>query len=184
MVKTIKKTFADFDKETQWLNQMSADGYALAAYKGGRYTFEEAQPNHYLYTIELLRPGDSAKNEQYLAFLREMQIDVIATYAGRAYLRKKNDGTAFTLHSDVDAKIAYYQKGYAIWATISSSQIAMSAYLLFYAIQLTPSAGVAFYITATFSSLLCLSGILLITILGKPYRQKIRALKREKTIRE
>ena len=114
MVKTIKKTFADFDKETQWLNQMSADGYALAAYKGGRYTFEEAQPNHYLYAIKLLRPGDNAKNEQYLAFLREMQIDVIATYAGRAYLRKKNDGTAFTLRSGVDAKIAYYQKGYAI----------------------------------------------------------------------
>ena len=34
MVKTIKKTFADFDKETQWLNQMSADGYAPSGLQG------------------------------------------------------------------------------------------------------------------------------------------------------
>ncbi|MGC4018902.1 MAG: DUF2812 domain-containing protein [Muricomes sp.] len=184
MTKTIKKTFADFAKEEQWLNQMSAEGHALTNYIGGRYVFENIQPHYYQYAIELLNTKNKAEKEQYLSFLEEMGIDIISTYAGRAYLRKKNDGTDFAVYSDIDARIKQYQKGHAIWVSISSSQFASSAYLLFYTIEYARRASAVFYITLAFSALLCLSGILLITLLGRPYRKKIRELKKEQILRE
>ena len=184
MTKTIKKTFADFAKEEQWLNQMSAEGYALVNYGGGRYIFENTEPSYYQYAVELLNTRNKHGNKDYLSFLEEMGIDVISTYAGRAYLRKKNDGTNFAVYSDIDARIKQYQKGHGIWAGISSSQFASSAFLLFYAIQYTPAASAAFYIALAFSGLLCLSGILLITLLGKPYRKKIKHLREERKIHE
>ena len=184
MTKTIKRTFADFSKEEHWLNQMSAEGYALTSYNGGCYVFENVQPGYYQYAIELLNTGNRTEYERYLSFLAETGIDVISKYAGRAYLRKKNDGTNFAVYSDIDARIKQYQKGHGIWAGISSSQFASSAFLLFYAIQYTPAASAAFYIALAFSGLLCLSGILLITLLGKPYRKKIKHLREERKIHE
>ncbi len=184
MTKTIKKTFADFAKEEQWLNQMSAEGYALVNYGGGRYIFENTEPSYYQYAVELLNTRNKHGNKDYLSFLEEMGIDVISTYAGRAYLRKKNDGTNFAVYSDIDTRIKQYQNGHGIWIRVSSSQFASSAFLLFCAMQYVPRTSALFYVVLALSGLLFLSGILLITLLGRPYRKKIKRLKEERKINE
>ena len=184
MTKTIKRTFADFSKEEHWLNQMSAEGYALTSYNGGCYVFENVQPGYYQYAIELLNTGNRTENERYLSFLAETGIDVISKYAGRAYLRKKNDGTNFAVYSDIDTRIKQYQNGHGIWIRVSSSQFASSAFLLFCAMQYVPRTSALFYVVLALSGLLFLSGILLITLLGRPYRKKIKRLKEERKINE
>ena len=89
---TIKKFFTDFDAEEAWLNQMSAQGKELVNYRGGTYTFTTSEPHTWQYAIEVL--GTTSKESRdYLSFLEDMGIETVSTYAGRAYLRKKDDGT-------------------------------------------------------------------------------------------
>ena len=184
MTKVIKKTFAYFDKEEQWLNQMSREGYALENYQGGRYYFETAKPNSYQYKIELLDQKNKQATEEYLDFLNEMDIDVLATYSGRVYLRKQNDGRAFAVYTDIDARIKQYQKGHAIWAGIGSSQFSIASILLFFGIQQLNTNNKFWYLTLIFSALLYISGIVFIAYFGKPYRKKIKTLRAEKAINE
>lgn len=89
---TIKKFFTDFDAEEAWLNQMSAQGKELVNYRGGTYTFTTSEPHTWQYAIEVL--GTTSKESRdYLSFLEDMGIETVSTYAGRVYLRKKDDGT-------------------------------------------------------------------------------------------
>lgn len=182
--KIIKKTFVNFDKEEEWLNQMSKDGYGLLNYNCGIYIFRPIEPNYYQYAIELLNTRNKFEKEHYLSFLEEMGIEVVSTYGGRAYLCKVNDGTDFAIYSDIDSRIKQYQKGHAIWATVSCSQFASASVLIFAALKYTSPKTPEFYIALTFSLLLLLSSILLVTIFGKPYRNKIKLLKQEKKIME
>lgn len=46
MSHVVRKYFADFEKEEQWLNDMSAKGLALVEYSWARYVFEESAPGN------------------------------------------------------------------------------------------------------------------------------------------
>lgn len=106
---TIKKFFTDFDAEEAWLNQMSAQGKELVNYRGGTYTFTTSEPHAWQYAIEIL--GTTSKESRdYLSFLEDMGIETVSTYAGRAYLRKKDDGTPFVLHNDLKSRLTQAQK--------------------------------------------------------------------------
>lgn len=71
---------------------MSAQGKELVNYRGGTYTFTTSEPHMWQYAIEIL--GTTSKESRdYLSFLEDMGIETVSISAGRAYLRKKDDGT-------------------------------------------------------------------------------------------
>lgn len=72
MSHVVRKYFADFEKEEQWLNDMSAKGLALVEYSWARYVFEESAPGEYIYRLELLEEDPKkAKSAEYLQFMEE-----------------------------------------------------------------------------------------------------------------
>ena len=100
---------------------MSAQGKELVNYRGGTYTFTTSEPHMWQYAIEIL--GTTSKESRdYLSFLEDMGIETVSISAGRAYLRKKDDGTPFVLHSDLKSRLVQAQKA-DFWPRIIISQL-------------------------------------------------------------
>lgn len=85
----IKKVFMDIAEEEKWLNQQGENGLMLLEYNNGEYVFENVAPAKYQYKIDLPKALGEKKKE-YLSFLEECGISVVAEYGGRVYLRKNN----------------------------------------------------------------------------------------------
>lgn len=113
-LKTITKPLFiwDWDEEERWLNEMSAQGWHFVKYSFPfRYTFEQGKPGAYQYQLQAMEHGFATKETQeYLAFLRDMNIELIDSYLFWAYFRKPNDGQPFKLFSDVESKMKHMRR--------------------------------------------------------------------------
>lgn len=112
--KTVSKMFFiwDWEEEERWLNEMAAQGWHFVKYNFPfRYTFEQGEPNAYQYQLQAMehRIG-SHEGQAYLAFLRELNIEMVWSYLFWAYLRKPNDGRPFELFSDVQSKMKHMRR--------------------------------------------------------------------------
>ena len=117
MKKVLHKCFWiwEFDKEEEWLNQMSAQGWQLRDVSLFRYVFEKGEPCEYAYKLELLDnlPGTS-KSVEYIEFIEETGIEMIGSLMRWVYFRKKNDGKGFEIFSDLQSKINHINRILAI----------------------------------------------------------------------
>ena len=75
MKKIIHRTFFvwNFEREIDWLNDMSRQGWQLCRAGFFVYEFEQGEPGEYQYQLQLLRKTDP----DYLAFLEETGIQVV-----------------------------------------------------------------------------------------------------------
>ena len=178
---TIKRAFTDFSKEEAWLNQMSHEGKALVGYRGGRYTFVDDEPGAWQYAIEVLgRAG-----REYLSFLEETGVETVAVYANRAYLRKRDDGTDFELHSDLESRLEQARRGSVPWIAIPVSQVGLAFILVLNAFVVdSEAANLARGIVLACATLLVFAAIVEYLVFGRPYRERVPQLERERSIRE
>ncbi len=101
----------DFNKEEEWLNEMSEKGLQLTDVKAIRYKFEEGRKNEYTYRIEMLDEFPSnKKSRDYIRFLEETGVEMIGCYLRWIYLRKKKSEGEFDLFSDLDSRINHLTK--------------------------------------------------------------------------
>ena len=113
MKKTIRKFFWswNFDKEENWLNEMSSKGLQLCEVGYCRYVFEYGQPNDFIYRIELQKDYmNDAKSEQYSQLINDFGIEKVGEVFGWAYFRKKAGVNGFELFSDVSSRISYFNR--------------------------------------------------------------------------
>ncbi|MCL2137225.1 MAG: DUF2812 domain-containing protein [Coriobacteriia bacterium] len=105
------KLFLDFEKEEDWLNNQAARGLAMKHYTFRRYTFEECEPGEYIYRIELLKDSvTSSDNAKYLQFVEESGVEHVDSYLNWAYFRKAAAEGPFDLYTDLESRIAHYQR--------------------------------------------------------------------------
>ncbi|MCB2293245.1 DUF2812 domain-containing protein [Clostridium algoriphilum] len=77
----IYKLYYDYEKEENWLNEMSANGMTLTKYTWCRYVFTEAPKNEYIYRLELLQHSPShPESIAYIKFLEETGVECIIEY--------------------------------------------------------------------------------------------------------
>lgn len=102
----------DWEEEERWLNEMAAQGWHFVKYTFPfSYTFEKGEPNAYQYCLQALDSKMGSKETQdYLAFLRDMDIEFVDSYLFWVYLRKANDGKPFELFSDVESKVRHMRR--------------------------------------------------------------------------
>jgi hypothetical protein len=103
------KLYSDKDLEQDWLNDMSLKGWGLKKYFLGFYTFEACEPGEYNYQIDLLDKWDGDKSD-FASFMEESGVEVIAQWYRWVYLRKKASDGPFEMYTDVDSKIAQYNR--------------------------------------------------------------------------
>ncbi len=98
----------DYDKEEKWINEMAKEGWRLDNYFFCKYDFVPCEPGEYEYKIQLLDEGrNSSKSRDYIAFLREMDINVVDTWFRWLYLEKKADGEGFEIFSDRNSRLKH-----------------------------------------------------------------------------
>ena len=96
MEKTVRKIFFiwEYEKEEQWLNEKSKEGWQLVKASFRKYQFESGIPNEYTYRLELLdKKPKSQESMHYLNFLKETGIEMVGECKQWVYLRcKTKDG--------------------------------------------------------------------------------------------
>lgn len=106
----------DFDKEEQWLNEMSAQGLALSGVSFCRYEFEEVTPGTYTYRLELLKENiRHPQSQHYIRFMEDMGAKHAGTFSNWVYFAMPNDQGPFELHSDLDSKISHLSRIQALF---------------------------------------------------------------------
>jgi len=186
-MKVVRKFFMDCDKEEAWLNEMSDKGLALIGGVGSKYVFEDSSPKEYIYRIVWLEhdPNHPASLE-YLQFLKGTGIEHITSDINWVYLRKKSEGGAFEVYSDIDSKIKHYRKASLVSAMLAFGFALIS--LLSVCITL-----VGFYrdnyntnavLMMIFAVITGVAGIWLLKKYWHPLHKKIRILKEDQVIIE
>ena len=125
----IKKIFVDIHKEEEWLNKQGEKGLMLIGYHNGEYEFEDVSPVKYQYRIDLPDYSGSRKKD-YLTFLKECGIFVVAEYNGRVYLRKNKADGPLDLYRGNKEMNKQMNKRYAHFLTIGISQLILGIFLL------------------------------------------------------
>lgn len=187
MKHVVHKAFWDFEKEEQWLNEMSAKGMAFSDYSWCRYVFADAPDNQYIYRIELLENLPThPESIAYLRFLEENGVECVATYMRWVYLRKHASEGSFDIYTDIDSKIRHYQRINIFWTTLMVLEfVAAFVNLAVGIINLSIADRLGDFSYGNLVIGICVLALgLMFLALGAPVRRKIKKLKQEKTIRE
>jgi len=92
MKKIVRKIFFiwEYEKEEQWLNSKSKEGWQLVKASVGKFQFESGLPDEYTYRLELLDKSlNSKESTSYLNFLQETGIEMVGECKQWIYLRCK-----------------------------------------------------------------------------------------------
>jgi hypothetical protein len=104
-------TTVDLDERERWVNEHVANGWALVGNTLLRYEFEECTPGEYIYRLEVLsKPTKAPESQEYLRFVRETGAEVAVESGALVWFRKKAADGPFEIFSDVDSRLAYYQR--------------------------------------------------------------------------
>ena len=101
--------FFDKDEETQWLNRMAQDGWAMTGFFGGFYNFDPCEKGAYQYQVDCTDRFFSVSND-YREFMQEMGAEIVANWGFWTILRKPASEGKFELYTDVDSRIEHYTK--------------------------------------------------------------------------
>lgn len=114
-----KFTF-DKDEEQDWLNDYARQGWAMASFFAGVFTFVPCRPGEFIYQIDLV-PGSGLRPdnyEDYAAFMHETGVEVLQRWGRWVYLRKRAEDGPFEVYTDIASRIALYRRirGMFLWA--------------------------------------------------------------------
>jgi hypothetical protein len=60
-------------------------------------------------------------SQEYLRFMDDAGIETVATYMRWVYFRKRADGTPFEIYSDLDSRIAHYQRVLTLFGSLTAA---------------------------------------------------------------
>jgi hypothetical protein len=98
------------DKEEQWLESMSENGYHLVE-PGvfGRYVFEKGQPQKYVYRLDFMT--QSKDRDSYLQLFKDAGWEYLGQFGSWQYFRKSaSEDDNPEIFSNVESKIKKYQR--------------------------------------------------------------------------
>lgn len=130
------KLYFDKDAETEWLNAMASEGYAMSGFFAGFYKFVKCEPGEYIYQVDI-NGGLFKVSKDYRNFMEEMGIEIVALWGFWVILRKKATDGEFQLYTDHESKIACYTKIRNMFKVVTIIEL-----LLFYVEIFAASKGV------------------------------------------
>lgn len=133
----------DKDEETEWLNRMAQEGWAMTGFFGGFYIFDPCEKGAYLYQIDFTDRFFSVSND-YREFMQEMGAEIVANWGFWIVLRKPASEGKFELYTDVDSQIEHYTKIRRMFKVIAVLDIICLSLELLSAAALAPTGGAYF----------------------------------------
>lgn len=185
MIHVVRKMFWDFEKEEQWLNEISAKGLALTNYTWCKYVFTETPKNEYTYRIELLdNVPTHPESIAYIRFLEENGVECVSSFGRWIYLRKKSSEGAFDIYTDLESKIKHFKRINTLWNSVMWLEfiVGLANILIGLTNYFTSSSSISL-VNVILGGLLILIGLVFLRA-GAPIRKKIKKLQQENLIRE
>lgn len=180
MRKVIWRVFTiwNYDKEEDWLNDMSSKGLQLVNPGIARYTFEEGTPGEYQYRIEFLDHWPNhPESDAYIRFMEEAGVEYMGSVKNWVYFRKKASDGPFDLFNNIDSRLNHIRKIFRLMAFLTPLMLYWVVYTFTYGTKHfdTPM----FFCAVLFSVMSCfmLYGTVKLGL-------KIRKLKLERRIHE
>ena len=172
------RLFFDFEKEEAWYNEMAQKGWMLDGYFLIAYRFAKGEPGEYVYREELLpRLADSSESHAYLDFLKDADVEVVATWGKWVIYRRKASDGIFELYTDADSRTAHYRRVSRLFLFCCAVELAV-VLLVILALLVDPSWLLLFPLLANF-----LIGLALFLV-GWRFRKKYRRLAKERQLLE
>ena len=103
--------FVDFDKEEEWLNEMSANGFCLWHTNGVIYRFKECNPGEFVFQIDFDEKESSA-NEDYVTFRTSCGDKFVHQWKNKIYWKRASSEGPFESEDNVQAKLRMTNKAY------------------------------------------------------------------------
>lgn len=135
------------DKETEWLNHMAEQGWALTGFCLGFYRFERCEPGEYIYQIDATDKLFGV-SEDYRQFMEEMGAEIVCTWGFYAFLRRKAVEGPFELYTDVEFTVAHYTKIINRFETVEAVEAAAMLSGIYCAVQQVNAFGWVFALLA------------------------------------
>ena len=168
----------DYDKEENWLNEMSAKGLQLRNAGFCNYVFEEGTPGEYLYRLEFLKHWPRhPESMQYIRFVEDTGIEHVSSFKRWAYFRKKAADGPFDIFSDMDSRITHINRMLWFIAVLSLANVPNAILQIFHYFKYKTSVNLVLGLL-----ILMLSGLLGYGTV-RLWRKK-QQLEREKMLRE
>lgn len=106
-IKKVKRIYFiwDFEKEIDWLNEMSMKGWILEKVGFVTYFFKKGNFDEYSINLEVKN-----SDPDYLELMKELNIEYIGSISNKSYYRRKKLYGNFDLYSDLDSKIFQLEK--------------------------------------------------------------------------
>ena len=101
------RLYVDNQKEQNWINKLSKEGWALKSFFLGFYKFERCEVREYIYQIDLM--PKRTMQQEYFEFMEETGVEVVCRWFYWVYLRKKTSDGEFKLYSDNESLKAHYE---------------------------------------------------------------------------
>ena len=171
----------EYDKEEKWLNEMAANGMALISVGLCKYIFEDSEPGEYTIKLELLDHMPSrSDSKSYLGFLEDTGVEHVGSMFRWVYIRKKTAEGSFDLYSDIGSRMKYLKRLQIFFFTLLIFEFCIGI--------MNISIG-AFWSntinkTNLFLGVLLLFIALMCGLAAFGHTKKLRALQRERQIRE
>lgn len=125
------KFFINFDKEEQWLNEMSKQGYELTNKSIG-YEFQAAQPENRVIKVDYRTFKNREDFEDYRALFEDSGWSHIAgtKNSGAQYFKRTDNKGRNDIFSDTDSKAVRYKRVAQMWISLASCFIPIFAALI------------------------------------------------------
>lgn len=127
--------FVDFDKEEQWLNEMSKAGWCFWHTNGVIYRFKACEPGEAIFQIDF-DEKKSASGEDYVVFRNSCGDQFVHQWKNKIYWKRNAVSGPFEAEGNVAAKLRLTNKAYNyhIKSFMGLTAIAAIAFLVCYPI--------------------------------------------------
>ncbi|MDR1807015.1 MAG: DUF2812 domain-containing protein [Propionibacteriaceae bacterium] len=194
----VYKSFVDLDKQDDWLNSMSAEGWHLIRVGNFSYTFERGEPGAYIYRTQLLidekNPLASARSRAWREYLdtladsgaEQVRIPRLDQSMGVVCLRRPAALGPFELFSDLQSRVEYYERHVRQLRAIGwfVAVLAVVCVVVGLVNVLGPHDVAAGWADLATGVVVAGAAIVWLTVAVRPWQAKIAELKREQTIHE
>lgn len=134
------RLYLDKDKETEWLNKMAQNGWAMKHFFAGFFSFEPCEKGEYAYQVDFGNKLFSV-TEDYREFMLEAGIEIVQTWGFWVILRKRASEGKFELYTDVASSIEYYKKIRKMFKVVTIMEIIILMMDLYAALVMGVTAG-------------------------------------------
>lgn len=108
--KTVVNWFVDFDKEEEWLNEMSRNGWCLWHANVYIYRFKKCEPGEYIFQIDFDEDYINDSNEDYVNFRSSCGDIFVHECDSKIYWKRKAAEGPFENGENVSAKLRLANK--------------------------------------------------------------------------